>query len=200
MQSIFTKIYEKNIWNNGSGNGSSVRYNNVYINMLNKFLKDNSIKSVLDIGCGDWQFSQYINWNGIDYNGVDIVQSVIDTNNERFAKENINFFQIDPLTNELPGNFDLVIIKDVLQHWSNETIVDFMDNLITQGHKNILIINTAWSHFTNNKNKGEKRCIKNRYHYAKLDANDFPLNKYDINVIGQYNFKQISLIKPLLPE
>ena len=195
MEQKFTNIYDKQIWKNGSGVGSSIKYNRMYMDFLSKFLIDNSIKNVLDIGCGDWQFSQNIDWNQIDYNGIDIVKSVVDTNNDKFGKENIKFFHLNPLETKLPGSFDLVIIKDVLQHWSNETIIEFLDKLITQGNKYIIIVNTAFSTFKNNTNKGINRSIKNRYHYAKLDAADFPLNKYNPQILGTYKFKQISIIQ-----
>ena len=35
-----------------------------------QFLKDNAIRSVVDAGCGDWEFSQAIDWTGIDYKGA----------------------------------------------------------------------------------------------------------------------------------
>ena len=41
------------------------------------------IKSVCDIGCGDWQFSQYIDFKGFKYTGIDCVKSVIDENKKK---------------------------------------------------------------------------------------------------------------------
>lgn len=192
MEQKFTNIYDKQIWEKGSGVGSSIKYNRIYMDFLSKFLIDNSIKNVLDIGCGDWEFSQYIDWNKIDYTGIDIVKSVVDTNNKKFGKENIKFFHLNTLETKLPGNFDLVILKDVLQHWDDETIVIFMDKLLMADHKQIMIINTAFSNFT--KETNEPRSIKNRYHYCKLDATKAPLNRYNPQIIGRYKFKQISVI------
>ena len=89
---------------------------------------------------------------------------------------------------KLPHNRDLVILKDVLQHWTNDNITQFMDILVTQGHKNILLINGY------KEAKGKDRCINNRYKYAKLDCNQEPLKKYKPTVLFTYRFKQVAII------
>lgn len=192
MMTTFTKIYDKKIWGNGSGCGSSPAYNEKYMAILQNHLRVNAIQSVMDIGCGDWQHSQFIDWTGIDYNGLDVVKSVVEKNNDLYGKENIKFFHMDATKVSIPYKFDLVILKDVLQHWDDETIVTFMDKLLMAGHKQIMIINTAFSNFK--KDTDEPRSIKNRYHYYKLDATKAPLNRYNPQIIGRYKFKQISVI------
>ena len=193
MMTTFTKIYDKNIWGNGSGCGSTLTHNKQYMDILQTFMAEKNVKSVMDIGCGDWQFSKYMDWTGIDYNGIDCVKSVVEFNNDNYGKENIKFFHMDASQTFIPYAFDLVIIKDVLQHWENDVIIKFMDKLISYGHKYIIIVNTAFSNFK--KDDDAPRTVKNRYHYSKLDATKFPLNQYNIRVIGRYKFKQISLIQ-----
>jgi hypothetical protein len=53
---IFTEIYNKNLWNGGSGPGSNPENILTYITFLQKFLHSNNITSILDLGCGDWQY------------------------------------------------------------------------------------------------------------------------------------------------
>jgi len=192
MMTTFTKIYDKKIWGNGSGAGSSPSYNKKYMDILQNHLRTHSIQSVMDIGCGDWQHSQFVDWTGIDYTGIDVVKSVVEKNNDLYGKENIKFFHMDATKFSIPYKFDLVILKDVLQHWDDETIIIFMDKLLKQGHKQIMIINTAFSNFK--KDDDAPRSIKNRYHYYKLDANKAPLNKYNAQILGTYKYKQISVI------
>jgi len=189
METKFSKIYEKRTWGNGSGAGSSPEYNKAYMDFLEEFMISKQIKTVLDIGCGDWQFSKYINWSDQYYFGVDCVKDVIQ-HNMKYAKDNIHFFHLDPTKNvdKLPDKMDLVILKDILQHWDNDTIVKFMDKLTYQGHKNILIINNYKDA------EGKYRNIHNRYNYAKIDANQYPLNKYKPDILGYYKFKQVVLI------
>mgnify|MGYP001119455335 CR=1 FL=1 len=62
------------------------------------------------------------------YKGYDIVKSVIDTNNLRFKKENISFNCVDNL-DSIEGA-DLLIIKDVMIHWTNERVLYFINNIL----------------------------------------------------------------------
>lgn len=113
-QKAFSAIYEANAWGRGSGVGSEPQYTVEYVALLRQFLTEHQIKSVVDFGCGDWQFSQLIDWTGIKYQGFDIVASVIDSNRQRFGSVNIRFEHVVVGT-ALPCA-DLLICKDVLQH------------------------------------------------------------------------------------
>src|SRR5260221_4698654 len=96
-QQVFADIYRRAIWgknDQGAGNsgpGSTLHATLTYRMFLQQFLKDHDIRSVVDAGCGDWEFSQAIDWSGIDYKGFDIVESAIAQNNQKFAKANIQF-------------------------------------------------------------------------------------------------------------
>ena len=114
-QQIFTRIYDRNEWVFGSGEGSLPRTTGEYRTFLQSFLREKNIRSVTDAGCGDWQFSQMIDWAGIEYTGVDVVPDVIEKNEKQFAASSIHFRCQDLLTEELPPA-DLLILKDVLQH------------------------------------------------------------------------------------
>ena len=192
MEKQFTNIYNKNIWGNGSGKGSTPDYNKKYMEFLEQFIKENNIQTIWDLGCGDWQFSQFLDWNGAKYTGVDCVKQVIETNQNEYSDidGNINFLHMDisNCVDKIPINQDLIILKDILQHWPNESITQFMDKLVEQGHKNILLINGYKDA------KGIDRSINNRYKYAKIDCRLEPLNKYNPEILFHYRFKQVALI------
>ena len=82
---------------------------------------------MLDIGCGDWQFSRHIDWTGIDYLGVD-VSAVVLANTKTFTRPGIAFRELNAATDHLPPA-DVLIAKDVLQHWGNADILDFLPKL-----------------------------------------------------------------------
>lgn len=130
----FTYIYDHAVWGKndqgiGFSGGGSYLYNvKEYLELLSKFMKVNSIKSVLDAGCGDWEFSKYVNWDGIEYFGYDVVASVIKKNNDCFSKENIHFIHANFLNVELP-KADLFLCKHVFQHIPNIDIVNFLPQL-----------------------------------------------------------------------
>jgi SAM-dependent methyltransferase len=126
-RSIFNKIYQTDAWGGGSGIGSFAQNTGEYRLFLESFLKENKVKSVLDVGCGDWQFSSLIDWSGIDYTGID-VSDVVLANTQKYTKHGIKFIHLDAVTDDLPVA-DLLIIKDVMQHWSNSDILSFVSKL-----------------------------------------------------------------------
>ena len=95
------------------------------MNFLQRFLRERRISSVVDFGCGDWQFSRFLDWEDIDYHGYDIVPSVIAANRLDHQSERILFHEMEAGFDRLPAA-DLLIVKDVLQHWSDETVFGFL--------------------------------------------------------------------------
>jgi 2-polyprenyl-3-methyl-5-hydroxy-6-metoxy-1,4-benzoquinol methylase len=105
---------------------------------LQAFLRKHRFQSVVDMGCGDWQFSRLIDWSGISYQGFDVVSSVITSNRAQFSSSSVSFNLYSGNGDELPSA-DLLIVKDVLQHLSNKNIAAFLPN--TRKYKYCLITN-----------------------------------------------------------
>jgi SAM-dependent methyltransferase len=125
MKERFEKIYANNEWGRGSGEGSLPINNRGYITFLENFIKDKSVESVVDLGCGDWQFSKHVKWGAAKYHGYDLVSSVISRNKQLYSGDNVTFNLYSGDFLDLP-RADLLIAKDVLQHWSHETILQFL--------------------------------------------------------------------------
>ncbi len=120
---VFQTIYDRSVWGGGSGVGSAPHVARPYMSFLQAFLNNNPIRSVVDIGCGDWQFSQFLDWGNRTYVGIDVVASVIEANRLRFTRPNVSFFCADPLDAGFePPAGDLLLMKDVLQHLSNANV------------------------------------------------------------------------------
>ena len=126
----FSEIYSSGAWGRGSGVGSLADNNIEYLGFLRRFMMNNAISSVVDLGCGDWQFSRFINWEGINYTGIDIVSSVVDSNQNEFGSENIKFQTFSSIE-KLPSA-DLIICKDVLQHLPNYLISKYLDGIYSK--------------------------------------------------------------------
>ncbi|MFY9317852.1 MAG: class I SAM-dependent methyltransferase [Burkholderiales bacterium] len=124
---IFDDIYRNDRWRGGSGTGSSAEVTRPYREFLHNFLRSNHVRSVLDLGCGDWQFSQHMDWSGIAYLGVDVSKVVLE-NTRRHARPGVEFRHLNAVTEPLPAA-DLLIAKDVLQHWSNADILALLPKL-----------------------------------------------------------------------
>lgn len=125
MNNVFVKIYKRNKWKYGSGEGSLVIHTNGYVTFLENFMQEHQVRSVVDMGCGDWQFSRNIHWGNARYHGFDVVPSVIEENTRNFSSDTIEFQLYSGNPAELPSA-DLLIVKDVLQHLPNRTIFQFI--------------------------------------------------------------------------
>lgn len=128
MQARFEAIYATNEWGHGSGEGSLPKHTRKYVQTVERFLREHRIAKVVDLGCGDWQFSRYIDWGSAEYRGYDLVRSVVAANQEKFAKPGVSFELFSGNFDDLP-QADLLIVKDVLQHWSNEAVAAFLPTL-----------------------------------------------------------------------
>jgi len=120
MRQTFTRIYEQREWAVSphdpiSGCGSTLTATKPYRELLEALIAERGIKTVLDLGCGDWTFSRHVDWGNVDYLGVDVVEPLIRKLSARFAKRNIAFVCAD--IRDFTVRADLIIVKDVLQHW-----------------------------------------------------------------------------------
>ena len=137
LQNIFDRIYLTDEWNGGSGPGSHPSNIAKYVKFLNSFIRENSIKSILDIGCGDWQLMSMVDLSGVRYKGIDI--SPVATSLARSkapAKADISNENIENITE----SFDLVHIKDVLQHLEFSECRRILE-IISSRHKSALVVN-----------------------------------------------------------
>jgi SAM-dependent methyltransferase len=135
---VFTSIYRQKHWGEGSGGGSSEEQTAAYRQFLSDFILKKKVKSVVDLGCGYWAFNELINWHGAAYTGIDVVDAVQGQNRAKSATENRHFITGDIRTCDIP-KCDLLIIKDVLIHWTNAEVITFFGRKLPAKH--ILITN-----------------------------------------------------------
>lgn len=192
---IFTDIYEKSTWgsnknghyNGSSGSGSAIEFNKEYIVFLRKFIDDNNIKKVVDLGCGDWQSSHLIYENkNIDYYGYDAYEKVVNYNSEKFPQ--YNFSQLDILNHIdlVEDNCDMYIIKDVIQHWTCEEIYLFLDKLLLKKCRYIMVTNSCAQKYDDQDTP---------YRSRPLSCNFKPLKKYNFKKLFNYKDKEVSILK-----
>jgi SAM-dependent methyltransferase len=140
---LFRTIYERDLWRGGSGEGSTADATVEYRRFLDDLIVSKSVKSVVDVGCGDWQFSRFVDWGSIRYTGVDIVPEVIAGLTHDFGTSRIRFVVADGRTAKLP-KADLLVCKDVLQHWPNQAIIDFVERN-RRRFRYLLLTDDVWS-------------------------------------------------------
>jgi len=156
---VFSKIYKEDLWHGGSGAGSKLENIKEYVDILQKYIDKPEVKTVLDLGCGDWQFSKFLDLSSVSYLGVDVVESVIESNSTSYSASNIKFISRDITIYEVP-KADLIICKDVLQHLCNKDVVNILVKIITSS-KFSLITNDFNPENTENKDidNGDYRCL-----------------------------------------
>jgi len=180
MEQAFTDIYAKNKWGNGSGSGSKMTVDNrKYIELLQGIMTTYDITSICDIGCGDWQFSRYIDWGDRDYLGLDCVESVVSDNKRDYASEKVSFDKRVVGPDYIPEGYDLVILKDVIQHWSDEDILHYLPQILER-NKYVFLTNGYKFMRDKTKNDLKVRDIRNQYRYHPVDIEKYPLNSLKI--------------------
>jgi 2-polyprenyl-3-methyl-5-hydroxy-6-metoxy-1,4-benzoquinol methylase len=167
-QNVFTEIVESNSWNgkeSKSGEGSDLKNTLHIIREIPTIFKKFNIKTILDIPCGDFNWFKHIDVNNYQYIGADIVESVVDSNNKEYGRENIKFLHLDIVSSDLP-TVDLIICRDCLIHFPNDIIKKTIINIKKSKSKFILTTSHNWKLIENNKdiNFGQWRRINLEEH------------------------------------
>ncbi len=199
MEKVFTQIYETCHWGNdnnktysgSSGHGSDIDVNlNTYVPFLKKFIADQQIHSVADLGCGNFKCGPHIygDCQSLIYYGYDVYKQLIDCNRSSYKAPKYNFRHLDFCQNkDKLISADLCILKDVLQHWPLSDINAILDYFVeTKKYKYILITN----------------CSAQAMHnvdiptgsWRPLSADFYPLKKYNPVKLYNYAGKEICLI------
>lgn len=135
-----------------SGGGSELgEATQTSLSLLKSVITTFNVSAMLDIPCGDvnWIFDSFETDAIPLYVGLDIVQPVIAVNQMRFAHHNNKLFsywdatecalpRFKNGTKDLPQAFDLVHVRDVIQHMPQKHGVKFFCNVFRSGAKRLL--------------------------------------------------------------
>ena len=120
IEEAFTQTYRSQLWGRiegdefFSGDGSLDKFAAPYVEWLTRFITEHDIRTVVDLGCGDFRIGQRIcSAISVNYVGVDIVSELIAYNQSRFGSESVSFKCANILDDELP-NGELCLIREVL--------------------------------------------------------------------------------------
>jgi SAM-dependent methyltransferase len=170
LTNTFNDIYAGGTWGTDvagrgtSGTGSTLEITREYRAYIEDFMRTHGVTSVVDAGCGDWNFSSAVDWGDASYLGVDIASDVIAAVRHKHEKGNIRF-QVGDITDELPAA-DLLISKDVLQHLSNALVHKFIRNNLRKGKY-------KWVILTNDRGSENRDIANGGYRAINLAAPPF---------------------------
>jgi SAM-dependent methyltransferase len=134
----FSKIYRDGTWrtegdettdySSGSGSHHPSRVD-PYVIEVARFLTTLGHKpDAVDLGCGDFHVGSRIAEFCGRYIACDIVPSLIEFNRAKFHDLDVEFRTLDISTDELP-NGDVVFVRQVLQHLTNQQIAHIISEL-----------------------------------------------------------------------
>ncbi len=130
----FRRIYRTKAWGDDgeafhSGSGSRGAAAEQYCAFVIKFIREHQVQSVVDLGCGDFSVGKHIaEETGVRYIGIDVVPELIEHHTST-VRNSLILFQCADITSDPLPTADLCLIRQVLQHLSNEEISKVLANL-----------------------------------------------------------------------
>jgi len=145
IQRTFEKILQSNLTvaeESGSGPGSSLAQTAEIRRRLPLLIADLKITSVLDTPCGDFNWMKHVNLSIEDYIGGDIVPTLVEQNQKRFADSKRRFLHLDITRDYLP-QVDLILCRDCLVHFPIVEITDALKNF--KGSRSTYLLTTTFT-------------------------------------------------------
>ena len=149
---IFQDVYQRNLWGTDgdskfySGVGSRGDAAKTYVRQMAELLQRHAnelgrVLTVVDLGCGDFEIGRALleRLPDLNYVACDIVPELIAHNQAVHGGSNVQFRQLDIVTDPLPEG-DVCLMRQVLQHLSNADIGAFLERAnyqwvyVTEGH------------------------------------------------------------------
>lgn len=142
-----SEVYWENRYrNNGnSGNGSYGIKAEYKAAIINQFVEEKNISTVIELGCGDG--NQLKQFHFTEYIGLDVSSTVIQKCKEIFKEDTSKKFflyesALRQVQADIPKNFisDLALSLDVIYHLvEDEIFVSYMKNLFSLSSKYVII-------------------------------------------------------------
>lgn len=135
----------KQYWNDryvkgqNSGLGSYDKYAEFKADIINSFIKENKINSIVDYGVGDGNQLKLINTENLIYTGIDVSEFIISKCKEEFKEDKTKtFLHVGNIDDELKA--ELILSCDVIYHLIEEEVYkEYMENLFSMSKKYVII-------------------------------------------------------------
>lgn len=149
-----------------SGPGSHLSNTKESIDFISKVILDCNINSILDLGCGDWNWFKKVNTASATYTGWDACEEMINDNNKFYGCKNIKFETKDIVTEPYP-TVDLIICRDVLFHMTIDISTKVLDKIK---------LDAKYFICTSFNDVNENKPHKNGWGFYKINTNIKPFN------------------------
>jgi len=181
--------------NRNSGAGSYGHLARFKATILNKFVKDNNIKSVIEFGCGDGNQLSLANYP--NYCGYDVSNKSIELCKQKFENDQTKNFK--HLSEYGKKTYDLSLSLDVIYHLTEDEVYNSYIETLFQSSKNYVIIYSSndeniKSTAAHVKHRKFIRDIPSNYKCIKKIKNIYPYdpkNKKNTSFSDFYIFERI---------
>jgi SAM-dependent methyltransferase len=124
VRAAFTRHYERRDWDDPesvSGRGSSLRSTEAIRRELPPLFADLGVRSVVDAGCGDFNWFRELQLDLDSYLGIEVVEGLAELNEQRHGGAGRRFAALDIIRDDLP-RADLILCRDCLVHLKNRQV------------------------------------------------------------------------------
>lgn len=135
MRKVFGGIHAHKSWGDGesrSGPGSTRERAAQFLPDLIALVRSLDTRCLLDVPCGDFNWTAPLADAVDHYIGVDVVPALIDDNQARWASPRRQFLCRDMVSQRLPAA-DLVLSRDALVHLCGHDVMRAVDNFRRTG-------------------------------------------------------------------
>jgi 2-polyprenyl-3-methyl-5-hydroxy-6-metoxy-1,4-benzoquinol methylase len=163
---VFEQIYSRGIWLNRnehdvlSGVGSRLEATVGVRANLPALLACIGARSMVDVGCGDFTWMQHVAL-GVKYIGVDVVASVVETNQRLYGSVQRDFRCVDAVAEPLPAA-DAVLCREVLFHLSFADARRLLENIKASGARHLIATTDTVTNFNSDIRTGDFRLLNLR--------------------------------------
>jgi SAM-dependent methyltransferase len=120
MERIFRQVYRDNAWGDPesiSGPGSGLIRTEAFRDQISQLLSELGARSLLDAGCGDFNWMKELELPVEQYFGMDVVPELITRNWQEYNDGKKSFQHGNIARDELP-RVDVILCRDCLVHFS----------------------------------------------------------------------------------
>lgn len=151
----FEQIYRDGAWGPRyqSGQGSTIGHAAPWLMLIDTLIRFAGAETVVDLGSGDGTLFSLLKENGRNLIGVDCCKSQIDRLKKAEPLIDWRVYDLDKDREHLPEG-DLAILKDVLHHWPDRLVADWLHWAIAAKKWKRLVICNDW---LDRARKNEKR-------------------------------------------
>jgi SAM-dependent methyltransferase len=148
VRAAFTRHYERRDWREPetvSGRGSALERTGAIRRDLPALFTEFGVRSVVDAGCGDFNWFRALDAELESYVGIEVVEDLVAVNRARHGTHQRRFVSLDVIRDRLP-RADLIVCRDCLVHLKNRQVGAALRNFRRSGSRYLLATTFTGDH------------------------------------------------------